>query len=502
MSEQNYNNVAGNSTQEATLRDILMPVFRRRRLVILTFGAVFLGALLVAVFWAANYYEASMQILVQEHRADPSITPSPNSAVGPSGIITPDQISSEVALLQGTDMLRTVADTCGLAKPRWHLLSFLAPSDPAARKEYELARATKKLAKDLDVEAEKTADVIDVTYGHRGDPEVPACVLNKLSQLYVSKHLELTRPAGTSDFFSQEAEKYQKALQDSETKLANFGTGAGVAAPDVVRTDLAQQVATSIGSLHTAQQVASADEQRIHDEEAQLNSTPARSKTLEVNNAADILLQQLQANLLAAQLKRTQLAMKYDANYPLVKEADQEIAETQAAIAQAQSTQYTNLTTDRDPTFEYLRQDVARTKADLAAQKATAAALTHSIDSMDAQLVDLDKKAVEQGSLIRDSKVNEANYLLYVSKREQERTSDALDAKRFANVTVAVPPIVPVLPAHSPLLVALIGLLLAVTLSFALAYIVEYLDPSFRTPEEVTRTLSIPVLASVPRKAA
>jgi len=189
MSEQNYNNVAGNSTQEATLRDILMPVFRRRRLVILTFGAVFLGALLVAVFWAANYYEASMQILVQEHRADPSITPSPNSAVGPSGIITPDQISSEVALLQGTDMLRTVADTCGLAKPRWHLLSFLAPSDPAARKEYELARATKKLAKDLDVEAEKTADVIDVTYGHRGDPEVPACVLNKLSQLYVSKHL-------------------------------------------------------------------------------------------------------------------------------------------------------------------------------------------------------------------------------------------------------------------------------------------------------------------------
>ena len=73
-----------------------------------------------------------------------------------------------------------------------------------------------------------------------------------------------------------------------------------------------------------------------------------------------MLLQTLQANLLAAQLKRTQLAMKYDPSYPLVQEADQEVAETQAAIADAQKAQYVNQTTDRDPTYEFLREDVAR----------------------------------------------------------------------------------------------------------------------------------------------
>ncbi len=30
----------------------------------------------------------------------------------------------------------------------------------------------------------------------------------------------------------------------------------------------------------------------------------------------------------------------------------------------------------------------------------------------------------------------------------------------------------------------------------------EYLDPLFRTPEDVMQTLSMPVLASVPKKAA
>jgi len=502
MSEQDYRNMPGKASHEVTLRDVLMPLFRQRRLVILSFCGVFLGAVLVAWFWAANYYQASMQILVQEHRSDPTITPSPNSAVGPGGMVTPDQISSEVALLQGKDILRSVASTCGLDKSTFHLLFFLRPQDPAMRKAYDLERATNKLAKDLDVEAEKTADVIDVTYGHRGDPETTACVLNNLGKLYVEKHLQLIRPAGTSEFFAKEADKYQKALEESNIRLANFGREEGVAAPDIVRTDLAQQVANSIAALHQAQQATSADEQRIRDEEAQLKATPARSATMQVSNAADLLLQQLQAQLLAAQVKRTQLAMKYDANYPLVQEADQEIVETQAAIAEAQKTQYLNQTTDRDPTYEFLREDLARTTADLASQKATAAALGHSIDSMKFQLVDLDEKAVKQSDLIRDSKVNEANYLLYVSKREQERTSDALDARNIANVTIAVPPVVPVLPAHSPLLVVLIGFLLAFTTSVAAAFVAEYLDPSFRTPEDVVSTLSIPVLASMPKKAA
>ena len=69
---------------------------------------------------------------------------------------------------------------------------------------------------------------------------------------------------------------------------------------------------------------------------------------------------------------------------------------------------------------------------------------------MQQRMVNLDEKSVMEADAIRESKVNEANYLLYVSKREQERTSDALDPRSIANVAIAVPPVVPVLPAHSP----------------------------------------------------
>ena len=201
-------------------------------------------------------------------------------------------------------------------------------------------------------------------------------------------------------------------------------------------------------------------------------------------------------------MKRTQLLAKYEPTYPLVREVDQEIAQTQAAISDAEKGTYLTQTTDPDPTYEFLREDIAKTQADLASQEATAEAVNHSVQNMQERMVTLDQKSVEQASVVRDSKINEANYLLYVSKREQERTSDALDAKNIANVTIVVPPVVPVLPAHSPLFVAVIGLFLAFTTSVAAAFIADNMDPSFRTPEDVVDTLGVPVLASMPRRVA
>ena len=205
---------------------------------------------------------------------------------------------------------------------------------------------------------------------------------------------------------------------------------------------------------------------------------------------------------MAAQVKRTQLAMKYDASYPLVKEADKEIAQTQSAIEEAKKMQYVNETTDRDPTFEFLREDVARARTDLAAQKATEGALKQSLERVQSEMVSLDKKALKQQDLQREAKADESNYLLYLAKREQERTSDALDKNRIGNVTIAVPAVFPLLPATSPFLIMAVGLLVAVFMSIGLAFILDYFDSSFRTPAEVMETLRIPVLGAVPRQSA
>ena len=191
--------------------------------------------------------------------------------------------------------------------------------------------------------------------------------------------------------------------------------------------------------------------------------------------------------------------MKYEPTYPLVQEADKEIVQTEAAIADAKKMQYVNETTDRDPTFELLRQDIAKARTELAGEIATSAALKQSINNIQAEMVKLDKQAVKQQDLLREVKADESNYLLYLSKREQERTSDALDQKRIGNVAIAVPPVFPILPAHSPLTVFAVGCFIAIFLSLGLTFVMDYLDSSFRTPSEVLETLRVPVLAFVPK---
>jgi uncharacterized protein involved in exopolysaccharide biosynthesis len=501
MSKTGLNAKLDEDSRPRSLRDILLPVFRHKRLVVTVFCLVFAFSLFVVWFWVSRYYVSEMQVVVDQGRSDPAITSAQNAAVMDHKGVSPDQISSEVALLKGQDMLRKVVETCGLDN-KWSASELLLPADPERIKAARIEKAAYALAKGVKAEAEKISDVINVKYGSVGDPRTPACVLQNLGRLYLEKHLQLRRPAGSSSFFTEQTEKYRQQLADTETRLANFSRDAGVAAPDVLRTDMAQQVATAVSALYQARQQIAADQDRLKAVEARLQNTPERITTQQTSNAANLLQQQLEGDLLNAELKRTQLLVKYDPSFPLVREAEEEIAKTKAAILKAKELNYANQTTDLNPTYELLRQDLAKTQLDLASQKANAAAIENSIKIMRLQVVDLDGKAVKQAALLRDAKADEANYLLYLSKREQERTSDALDKKRIADVAIAVPAVVPALPAFNPLLVVFAGLILAILAGVSSGFVAEWADQSFRTPGEVVETLNVPVLASVPRQAA
>ena len=106
------------------------------------------------------------------------------------------------------------------------------------------------------------------------DPKLAYNVLQTLGKLYLAQHLAVHRPQGSYAFFASETQKYQQALADSEARLADFTKATGVAAPDVQRTDLAQQVADAVGALESARQVIAADKRRIEDETARDKGYP------------------------------------------------------------------------------------------------------------------------------------------------------------------------------------------------------------------------------------
>ena len=113
----------------------------------------------------------------------------------------------------------------------------------------------------------------------------------------------------------------------------------------------------------------------------------------------------------------------------------------------------------------------------------------------------IDQKGLVQQDLTRAAKTQEENYLLYVHKREEARISDALDQRGIVNVAIAEQPFVPVLPTKSLLSIVMLTLLFAGAFSLSTGFVVDFMDPSFRTPDELANYLGTPVLAALPKRS-
>ncbi len=427
------------------LRDFVVPLFRQKRVLIITAVSVFALAILYFAVTGLSY-PSHMMILLNRERIDPLVSAqSTTPVITASDPITEEEINSEVELLSSRDVLEGVVTQNQLQIPRG-FFAVLMDKLPWHTEDSRVARAVKGLAKKIKPEAVKDTNLIEVTY-KSSDPQLSYNVLKSLADLYVAKHVSVHRPAGSFEFFASETDKYQAELKEAEDQLRKFGEKNAIAAPDEQRTQLATQVGTSVGLLHAAGEAAAADEERIKNDRLQMSKISPRATTVQASAYNDKLISDLSATLLAAELKRTQLALKYDPKYPLVQEADQEVAQAKEALGKAEQTKYVSESTDRDPTYELLREDAAKTEADLAAQRATVSATQRSIQSIQAQMVALDQLSLSQRDLQRQMKAAESNYLLYLGKREQERSSDALDITRISNVAIAIPPAVPVLPS-------------------------------------------------------
>ena len=502
MEEQNFGNHNGNGLHSATLRDVLAIAFRHQRLIVVSFCGIFFGALLTAVL-QPSLYESGMKVLVKRERVDPVVTAEASAQPQFAPGVTEEDLNSEVELLKSRDLLEKVVLACDLqhSAPAW--AKMLAAINihvgfQSSKTDVPVAKAVRALDKKLDVEVVSKTNLIAVKY-ESPNPELAARVLSTLTNLYLEKHLAVHRPPGAFDFFQQETVRYGQGLSDAEARLVDFTHAGTVVSAKLEKEVTLQKLAEFDATLRQTQAAIAETQQRIRVLEGQTTSIPARMVTQVKNTDDAVLLSELKANLLSLELKRTDLLEKFDPSYRSVQEIEAEIAQTRTTLAKAEKTQIHEETTDRDPTHAWASEELAKAKADLAGLQARAQATAQTVQSYRSNARSLEQNEVVQDGLIRTVKATEENYLLYLRKEEEARISDALDRRRIINVAIAEAATVPSLPSNHRSLTVLFGLLMAVVTSIGLAFGSEYLDPTFRTPDELVSFLNIPVLATMSR---
>jgi len=495
---------------------------RQRKIAAIAFLAIF-GVVIIFGMLLSDRYEARMEILVEQgqlRRAEPVVTSGPNAQpiVAEPSVNGDEALNSEIALLRSESVLLQVVTTCGLdARPglwgrmrdglwagatNWGLerwlrgVAFVVPVLRQPSKEERTAAALRLLASKLRIEVLKMSDIISVTY-RSDDPQLAAQVLNTLGAAYLKEHALAHHPPGDLQFFQKETEQAHAQMDQAEQKLVNFTHQGGVASGQVQLDDALRRLSDVQARQSETRTSMAGTEQRLRTLLSQSKVIPQRQTTqLKMSDSA-ILLQQLKSSLLNLQMRRTELLTKYEPSYPLVQEVDRQIAEAQAALNEAEKSQVQERTTDRDPTFEMVREDLTRSTAELATLKAQDTSLAKEEASDQARAEWLQQQATQQQDLMRDAKSAEGNYLLLLQKQEEARISNQLDQERILNVSIVQPALAPVLPVHPAQWYLGYGSLLGILCAFAFAAGADRLDPTLRTAEEVETALQTHVLASL-----
>jgi uncharacterized protein involved in exopolysaccharide biosynthesis len=483
----------------ATLRDYVAPIFRRRRLFTVCFVGMLLGTL-AAVLLLPAQYESETTILVKPERADLLVTPGreANTEIRPD--VSEEMVNSEVELLQARELLEKVVVTNHLDQA--HGVSLLAPfyrlfpSSPEDSQKQAMANAIKRLQKKLKVEPLKKTNLIKVTY-KATNPETSQRVLKTLEEVYLEKHVAVHRPPGPFTFFQQQTTRYQNELSQAEQQLSDFNVREGVISADVEKGLLVQRIGEFDGKLRDTQAATAEAQERIRKLESQAQTIPPRITT-QVKNLTNPVLQQLTPTLLALELKRTELLRKFQPEYPAVLDVEREIQQTRSAIAQAEQQGSREETTDEDSTHAWVRSELVKAQTDLNSLRGRASALSGVLTAYQKNVQELEQRGRVQQDLLRDAKAAEENYLLYLRKQEEARISDALDQERIGNVAVAESPTLPFEPVISAWLMLMLGTCVSGFVSLGTVFAFDYMDPTFRTPDELKGFLEAPVLASLP----
>jgi succinoglycan biosynthesis transport protein ExoP len=324
----------------------------------------------------------------------------------------------------------------------------------------------------LIVEGVRDTRLIKISFRHT-DPEIAADVANGVAINFMSFNFraKTERFTSTSNWLGESTRKLKAQVEMAEHKLANYGTENNIFSPDGKENLTADKLAR----LHD--QVMRAETDRILKqslyEEVKLGRVAQLPEAFADPKTAD-LRKKLNELALSASL----LSVKFGAKHPRLQEIQQQMDTLQGQINENQSM-----------LEERLKADYERAVRDEETLKA-------ALDRAKNDAVQQNQATIQYSVLRQDLETAKALYTDFLNKTNQ---TDIQRAEQFNNVRMiesAETPGGPIGPNRNQTI--MLGFIISLVLGVGLAYVIENLNTTIRTVEDVTRATQLPLLAVIP----
>jgi succinoglycan biosynthesis transport protein ExoP len=459
--------------QEAHLWEYIYVVLRRRRLVL----AVFFGVAALATLRSLltrPVYEATAQILIE--RDTPSVLSF--KEVAQVDAARDDYYQTQYKLLQSRALVRRVIESL-------NLLQDAEFGGPRSAEEIEAVKAAAPGASQLmegaidaflrrlKVLPVRNSRLVMVTY-ESFRPDLAAATANRLSQLYIQQTLEFRYQTSSeaAQWLGQQIAEQTGKVEGAERALQTVKEQEGIVNIEERRTLLEQklkELGTALTSLRT---------DRL-EKEALYNQMRHASNPEELPDVMrSPLVQSLRIELATLERAQAQLLERYMDQHPEVVKVRNQIQETRKKIA-AES-----------------QRVIRAAENDYKAAAAQEASVSSALEAAKAEALDLSRRSVQYDTAKREADAGKEVLNSLLSRHKQTDVAQELKNSNIRIVDAASVPRGPVRPQKTRDIA--LGLALGLFLGVGLAFFLDYLDNTIKTPEDVRKQLGAPLLAVIP----
>ncbi|HLA77502.1 MAG TPA: polysaccharide biosynthesis tyrosine autokinase [Vicinamibacteria bacterium] len=462
--------------QEAHLWDYVHVVLRRRRLALaILVGITALAAL--RTFLTRPVYEAVAQIQIQ--RENPNVLTF--KEVAQVDAARDDYYQTQYKLLQSRALARRVVESMGLMQD---------PEYGGPRPEQDVAAALAQppgqsplvegvvntLLSRLRVQPVRNSQLVSVAVeSYR--PELSAQIANRLAQLFIRQTLEFRfqTSSDAGQWLGDQIEDQKKKVEVADLALQKVKEREGIVNIEERRTLLEQKL-KELGTALTTLKTTRLEREALYN---QMRTAPNPEELPEVMRSP--LVQSLRIELANLERQQAQLQERYLDQHPEVVKVRNQIQETRSKI--------------RSESQRVIRA----AENDYKAAAAQEASVHSALEAAKAETLELARRSVQYDTLKRDLDASKEVLASLLSRHKQTDVAQELKSSNIRVVDQAVVPRTPVRPKK--LRDLLLGLMLGLGAGIGVAFFLDYLDNTLKTPDDVRVHLGAPLLGVIPELA-
>lgn len=492
--------------QSVHLLDRLNAVFKHRRLAGTAFGLV-VAVMMIQTYSTTPMYQTSARIMIEDEKVTNFSNLNPNAPTLFASDPT-EYRKTQFSILRSRGLAKRVVQSLGLtahssvfnedARPRdpisllrdarasasaW-VRSLIAKPVPAPAPESipdedaELSAAINAFLRGVDVVPESDTRLVQIVYRH-SNPQFAAQAANAIAEQYTRQNIE-QRAQATEKVISwvqNEAKKEDQQLQQIEGSMASYREKNNALSLDNKQNIVGQRL-TSLNDALTQARIGREQAQARYE---QIKTADPKSDSSDSFPAIGLDQRVVAAKNTLASAKTARdalVARGFGPEYLGVVEAKQDVANAQTALVAARTAVIESARNSYDAAVLQERQ------------------INQSVEEAKGSQQDLDRKSVEYGQLQRQADTTQHTLDTLLT---QEKELAVVANSKENNVSIIDRAEVPPFPyAPNPRKEWLSAIMAGIVVAFGLAFGIEYLDDTVKTPEDVTRRLKLPLLGLIP----